>query len=453
MVGIETDRYLSWGRYHRYRHRAVVPTSPERAIALLADPTARPILPFGRGRSYGDSCLNDGGTLLDTQRLDHFIAYDRAKGMLVCEAGSSFSQILELIAEPLDDGSHWFLPVSPGTRFLTIGGAIANDVHGKNHDRQGSFGRHVEWLDLARSDGKVLRCSRDENGEIFAATIGGLGLTGLVLRAAVQLVRVPSLMLEVEEIRVDTLDDYFQLRDESLGSWEYCAAWVDVLARGRSLGRGIYTRARHAPTGTAGEIAAKAGAASVPVDPPAWLLNRASLAAFNALYSRKLLGRRRVRSYRPYHEIFYPLDAIGRWNRLYGRPGFLQYQCVIPGMEERNGIVDLLGTIAADGQGSFLAVVKNFGPLESPGLLSFPMPGTTLALDFPNRGTRTLALLDRLDAIVIGGGGRVYPAKDGRMNASTLAQGFPALPRFAESIDPAFSSSFWRRTAPTVTRS
>jgi hypothetical protein len=243
MVGQETDAYLSWGRYHRFRHRAFLPVTAEAASAAVARAEARPLLPFGRGRSYGDSCLNAGGTLVDTRRLDHFITFDRDQGLLACEAGTSFAQILDLLSRPLVDGSHWFLPVSPGTRFVTLGGAIANDVHGKNHHRRGSFGRHVEWLDLARSDGSVLRCSLHENEELFRATIGGLGLTGLVLRAAIRLMRVPSLMLEVEEIRVGGLDDYCRLRDESLETWEYCAAWVDVLARGEALGRGIYARA------------------------------------------------------------------------------------------------------------------------------------------------------------------------------------------------------------------
>jgi hypothetical protein len=260
--------------------------------------------------------------------------------------------------------------------------------------------------------------------------------------------RVPGLMLEVEEIRIDGVDDYYRLRDESLANWEYCAAWVDVLARGAALGRGIYTRARHAPAQGRGAVPPPSGKASVPLDAPAWLLNRFSLGAFNALYRRRLLGRRVVRRLQPFHQIFYPLDAIGQWNRLYGRGGFLQYQCVVPANGEKGAVSELLDRIAADGQGSFLAVLKGFGALESPGLLSFPMAGTTLALDFPNRGPRTLAILDRLDEVVRAAGGRVYPAKDGRMSGAMLSAGFPSLDRFRRSIDPAFSSSFWRRTVP-----
>ena len=445
VIAEPTDLYLSWGRYHRYRHRIIVPATIDAAARAVAEAPA-PLLPFGLGRSYGDTCLNQDGTLIDTRRLDRFFDFDRETGLLVCEAGVSLGDLLDITAAPLPDGSHWFVPVSPGTRFVTVAGAIANDVHGKNHFRQGTFGRHVRWFDLARSDG-VVRCSAEAHQDLFEATIGGLGLTGLILRAAVQLIRVPSLTLEVEEIAMDDLDDYYRLRDESLADWDYCAAWVDVLARGRSLGRGIYTRARHASGAGPATAPARRGGPAVPVDAPAWLLNRFSLRAFNALYARKLLGRRQVRRSAGYEGIFYPLDSIRHWNRLYGRPGFHQYQCVVPAAGEGQAVAALLGRIAASGQGSFLAVLKSFGALASPGLLSFPMHGTTLALDFPNRGARTLDLLDALDEIVAAAGGRVYPAKDGRMSGAMFSAGFPRLDRFKASIDPKFSSSFWRRTA------
>jgi FAD/FMN-containing dehydrogenase len=439
-----SDRHLSWGRCHRYRHKVARPHSlREAAAAVAAMPHA--LLPFGRGRSYGDTCLNADGILIDTAALDRFVTFDRESGILTCEAGVTLADILDLVATPLPDLSLWFLPVSPGTRFVTVAGAIANDVHGKNHVHQGTFGRHVLWFDLARSDGSTLRCSPTENEELFSATIGGLGLTGLILRAALRLMRVPNLMLEVEEVHMAGIEDYFRLRDESAATWDYCAAWVDVLARGRVLGRGIYTRARHAPTGKS-PPPLRRPRPNVPLDGPEWLLNRLSLKAFNAAYSRKLLGRRIVRRIAPYEQLFYPLDAIGSWNRLYGRRGFFQYQCVLPPRSERRGIAALLERIAAVGQGSFLAVLKSFGPLESPGLLSFPAEGTTLALDFPNRGESTLALLDRLDEVVTEAGGRLYPAKDGRMSAAMFERGYPALARFRASIDPRFSSSFWRRT-------
>jgi FAD/FMN-containing dehydrogenase len=445
IAGRETDTYLSWGRSHRYRQNVAVPVDAEAAVAILTEADA-PLLPFGLGRSYGDSCLNEGGTLLDTRHLDKFVSFDRETGVVVCEAGVSLADLLDLVQQPLPDGGHWFPPVSPGTKYVTVGGAIANDVHGKNHHRRGSFGRHVLWLDLARSDGQVRRCSPHRETELFRATIGGLGLTGLVLRAAVQLMRVSSLALEIEDFRMASLDDYFQLRDESRQSWEYCASWVDVLATGKGLGRGLYTRARPARPGAPVPVRKRVGPA-VPLDAPAWLLNPLSVTAFNALYGRKLMGRRQVRRTGGYEDALFPLDSLRQWNRLYGRPGFFQYQCVVPSDGEREAVAALLDRIARARQGSFLVVLKSFGPLESPGLLSFPIEGSTLALDFPNRGPRTLELLDALDEIVVAAGGRVYPAKDGRMSEDVFTGCYPALERFRNSLDPKFSSSFWRRTA------
>jgi len=441
------DQFRSWGRYHRYRHNIAVPASLEEAQAVVQSATP-PILAVGKARSYGDTCLNEGGTLIDTRRLDRFVSFNRKTGELVCEPGVSLADILDLLERPLADGTRWFLPVTPGTKFVTVAGAIANDVHGKNHRRQGTFGRHVNWFDLVRSDGQVLRCSATRNEELFRATIGGLGLTGLIGTVSLNLMKVPSLALEVEDIRTRSLDEYFALARESAGEWDYNASWVDVLAKGSAMGRGIFTRARHAPAGH--PLPAASGSRrspSVPVDAPAWLLNSFTLKTFNAVYLRKGSGRRRVRRLAHYNEVFYPLDAIGTWNRLYGKPGFLQYQCVVPPAAAREAIAALLAEIAVAGQGSFLAVLKDFGPIESPGLLSFPAEGTTLALDFPNRGKRTLELLDRLDAILVQAGGRIYPAKDGRMSGTLFAGCFPNIERFKGSVDPSFSSSFWRRMA------
>ena len=322
-----------------------------------------PILAFGRGRSYGDSCLNEGGLLIDTRRLDRFLSFDPETGVLVCEAGVTLADILALTQRPLPDGNYWFLPVTPGTKFVTVAGAIANDVHGKNHPHCGTFGRHVPWLDLFRSDSGPLRCSRSENEELFRATIGGLGLTGFIARAAVQLVRVPGLTLEVEDIRMDGLEDYFRLSAESIHDWDYCAAWVDVLAKGSALGRGIYSRARHVPAGSAARRKSASGhGLSVPMDAPSWLLNGMSLKAFNAAYARKLLGRPSVRRFVPYDAVLYPLDGIRNWNRLYGSRGLYQYQCVVPADAAAEALPKLLGRISERGEGSFLVVVKDRAP-------------------------------------------------------------------------------------------
>jgi FAD/FMN-containing dehydrogenase len=445
----ERTDFLSWGRAHRFAHAEVArPRGLAGARAALRD-ARKPALAFGCGRSYGDSCLNEGGLLLDTGGLDRFLAFDPATGLLEAEAGVRLADVLATVCRPDPDGSAWFPPVTPGTRWVSLGGAVANDVHGKNHHRFGSFGCHVPRFTLLRGDGRLLACSAEEDAALYRATIGGLGLTGLILSVSLQLRRVPGLMLLAEDIRFGNLDDFYALAAESEGGWEYTVAWIDCLARGRSLGRGLFSRANHVP-GPVGAVAPLGTSRAVPFAPPFSPLNQTSLRAFNALYFRKLGLKRRARRLTDHAPSLYPLDAIAGWNRLYGSRGFYQYQCVLPPATARDAVAELLGAIAAAGEGSFLAVLKTMGPKRSPGLLSFPMPGTTLALDFPNRGVPTLTLLDRLDAITLAARGRVYPAKDGRVSAAAFAAGYPELERFRRSVDPAFSSSFWRRVAPAA---
>ena len=453
MTGFQDSRsYRAWGRAHRFAHAVARPRFADEAASLLAAPDGpASVLTYGMGRSYGDSCLNRDGGLIDARGLDRFVAFDRETGLLEVEGGVTLADILRVLDGARPGERRWFLPVTPGTKFVTVGGAIANDVHGKNHHEAGTFGRHVAGLTLLRSDGRVLDCSMAENPELFAATIGGLGLTGLILRAAIRLKPVPGPWLESEDIRYDTLEDFFALSAESLAGWEYSVAWIDCLAKGRELGRGIFTRSRHTDAAPAG---AKPHTAyeprlSVPLDFPGFALNTLSITAFNALYRRRIPagGKRGTVHYDP---VFYPLDAIGLWNRLYGARGFYQYQCAVPTAGAAETVRALLETIAAAGQGSFLAVLKTLGDVPSPGLLSFPMPGVTLALDFPNTGAATHALLDRLDAIVAAAGGRLYPAKDGRMPAGLFQSGYPRWREFAAHIDPRFSSSFWRRVGVPV---
>lgn len=424
----------SWGLYPR----------ATQAIRRLAD-RDRPLpeftgtaLPRGNGRSYGDSCLNPQGTLLHARGLDRYIAFDAAAGTITCEAGVTFAEILDL-AVP----QGWFLPVTPGTRHVTVGGAIANDVHGKNHHRAGTLGHHLLRFELLRTDGsRALHTPRDASGR-FEATVGGLGLTGVITWAELALRRIPGPWLESESIRFGDLDEFFALSRESAGSHEYTVAWVDCLARGPALGRGHFIRANHA-RGQADARAPRGRAVSMPLTPPVSLVNPVSLRLFNSLYYRRQRAARRRESmhYVPY---FYPLDGIGHWNRMYGRRGFLQHQCVLPPGEAHRGIAALLDEISRSGSGSFLAVLKVFGERPSPGLLSFARPGTTLALDFPNDGPRVFALLDRLDRIVEEAGGAVYPAKDARMSGETFRRSFPQWQSFVRHIDPRFSSGLWRR--------
>ncbi len=431
----------SWGRTLAARHRVSRPGDAEEAARVLPGDLA---LAHGCGRSYGDVALNPEGRLIDCRRLDRFIAFDPATGVLEAEAGVTLAEILAVICRPGSDGGGWFPPVLPGTRFVTLGGAIANDIHGKNHYRFGSFGRHVLGFDLVRSDGARLHCSPGENPDLFAATIGGLGLTGVVLRAKLQLRHVPGLALEAEDIRFDTLDDFFALTVEAKPDWEYTAAWVDCLARGPALGRGILSRARHAP-GVAAGPPSRAPRFAIPAAPPLPLVNGASVRAFNALYWRRLGTRRQRRGIQDYGPVLFPLDAIGGWNRLYGPAGFHQFQCVVPPKVGRDSVAEMLRAIAAAGEGSMLVVLKEFGNLASPGMLSFPVPGVTLALDFPHRGDSTLRLLRRLEAITMEARGRIYPAKDSQMSPASFRQGYPRLPEFLPHLDRGLSSAFARR--------
>lgn len=434
--------YRSWGGTIAGEHLVFRPRAAEEACAALAGAPPGSTLPYGNGRSYGDVGLNPGGRLIDCRGLDRFIDFDRQTGILTCEAGVRLADILAALCRPDPDGSGWFLPVSPGTRFVTVGGAIANDVHGKNHHREGCFGRHVLEIELARSDGSVTRCSPGSQPELFAATVGGLGLTGLVLRAWLRLRRVAGTAVEAEDIRTDTLDEFFALAAESERDWEYTAAWIDCRATGAALGRGIFSRARHKPGLGVAPPSAEPRVA-VPLDPPISPLNTLTLRAFNTAYFHRL-GRRRawVGSYEP---VLYPLDRIGGWNRLYGRRGFFQFQCVLPAAVAPDATAELLARIAATKEGSMLSVLKTFGDPPSPGLLSFPMPGATLALDFPDRGGPTRCLLAELEAVVLDAGGRIYPAKDAVMSIEAFRRSYPGRAVFLRQVDPAMSSGFARR--------
>lgn len=403
--------------------------------AMLAG--AGPLLPRGLGRSYGDSCLNEGGTLVDCSRLDRFIAFDAREGVLECEAGATLGDILRFA---LPRG--FFLPVVPGTQFVTVGGAIANDVHGKNHHQAGTFGRHVRGFTLLRSDGSTHACSPQESEQLFRATIGGLGLTGLVSRAALRLRALCSAFMEVESIPFDDLEGFFRIERESTPAWEYTVAWVDCANR-QTLGRGIFQRARHVDHDDGSLAQAGAGGTRpIPFDFPDFALSAPLVRAFNKAYWRMhARGLRRMRAER----FLFPLDGLLHWNRIYGRRGFLQFQCVVPHAGAADSVPRLLHTVAESGQGSFLSTLKTFGDLPSPGLMSFPRPGVTFALDFPMNGASTLELLDRLEAIVSEARGAIYPAKDARMSPRAFRESFPRLGEFEASIDPAFSSGFWRR--------
>jgi len=429
-------RYQSWGRFPAAAPVGVQP------LRFRDQPLPRmpgSVLPVGNGRSYGDSCLNNGGYLLATRGLDRFLAFDPQTGLLRCEAGVLLSAVLSLTV-----GGGWFLPVTPGTRFITVGGAIANDVHGKNHHVAGTFGHQVTRLELLRSTGERVCCSPAEHPDLFAATIGGLGLTGLITWAEFRLQRIANAYVQVERTRFSHLDGFFDLALGADRAHEYTVAWIDCLATGKQLGRGIYMAGNHAAPTCEGSPKAPGRPVSIPFDPPLSLVARPTLRVFNELFFRKQV--RSVQSgLEHYAPFFYPLDGIDQWNRIYGPAGFLQYQSVVPLAVSRDATREMLRCIAQSGQGSFLSVLKVFGDRAPAGLLSFPRPGVTLALDFPFKGRSTLRLCDTLDALVAHAGGAIYPAKDARMSPRMFAAGYPRLDQFRRSLDPAFSSSFWRR--------
>ena len=410
----------------------------DRSVLLPPLENNHSYLPYGQGRSYGDSCLNNGGMALLSSGLDRFIAFDPRSGVLRCESGILLSDILDFIVP-----QGWFLPVTPGTRFVSLGGAIANDVHGKNHHVAGTLGMHIKQFELIRSDQQRYICSQQQNHDLFCATIGGLGLTGMITWAEIQLKKIASPWLNVETIKYGCLNDFFALCKESDLDYEYSVSWIDCLAQGKTLGRGLFMRANHAAP-RANEVAFHSSSLRFPFEPPVTLVNSVTLRAFNALYYHKQhvqkLSQRQ--HYQPY---FYPLDGVLNWNRLYGRMGFYQYQCVIPMEYAQEAMKELLRVIARTNMGSFLAVLKMCGKQLSPGMMSFPMEGVSLALDFPNLNTRTDSLFNQLDKIVESNYGRLYPAKDAKMPGSLFRQSYPNWETFSSYIDPKFSSSFWRR--------
>lgn len=434
MIWTETEAALSWGRRPKARHAVARPAFGDEAFGLL-DPAGPPVLPRGLGRSYGDSGLNADGRLIDMTGLDRFISADWSTGKVRAQAGLSLEA---LINAGLWHG--WFPATVPGTRYVTLGGAVANDIHGKNHHGAGTFGSHVTALHLLRSDGSPQRLTPDD--PLFAATVGGLGLTGLITEVELQLGAVPSGWIDTIDVPFDTVEDFFALSAAAEGRYEHTVAWVDVC--GVKAGRGIFSQGNWAARAPR-EIVLGPPARTMPFEAPGFALNPLTLQAFNALYYRaKALKGRRMQRVRA-DAFWFPLDAIGHWNRMYGPRGFYQYQCVVPPQAAVDATKALLKAIADARQGSFLAVLKTFGDRPSPGLLSFPMPGATLALDFPDKGEETLALFARLDAIVAEAGGRLYPAKDGRMPADMFRRGFPRWEEVEAQRDPAIMSDFWRR--------
>jgi len=420
---------LNWGGAHSKDCKTVITDIyGEPDLDKLAETSDNAtILAHGMGRSYGDSGLNKGGILLQSTRKNHVLAFDSQTGIIKASSGITFDEILRITIP-----KGWFLPVSPGTKYVTLGGALANDIHGKNHHKDGSFGAHVLKLSLTRSDKKTITCSATQQKRMFNMTIGGLGLTGFINWVEFH-------------IPYASLDDFFTLSQES-ANWPYTVAWIDCFAPKSKRGRGIFTRAKFSEYGALDPHKTKT-ALTWPFATPAFLLNRFTISIFNTLYRWRPGARMKGRIH--YDPFFYPLDAINHWNRLYGKAGFFQHQSLIPLENAKEGVNELLDLIKTSGQGSFLAVLKLHGSEKSPGVMSFCQigEGISLALDFANKGQKTLSLLEALDECTLKHNGRTYPAKDGRMSAKTFQTAYPEWHKLEAMRDPKFSSSFWRRVS------
>jgi len=428
--------FESWGRYPVYDAK-VVPLHWQTDFPRVIDGVHSGALPVGLGRSYGDVCLLKEGTLVETTAMNRLLAFDAATGLLTAEAGISLAQILDF-AVPRG----FFLPVTPGTKYVTLGGAIANDIHGKNHHVAGTFGCHVPCFELVRSDGARMICSSRENPDYYAATIGGLGLTGMITWAQLQLRPIVSRRIDYQGIQFHGIDEFLALTEQSKNI-EYTVSWVDVTSTGKNLARGIFMQGGHSQVPAPLTVSRKPKLA-FPYELPGFALNRYSVAAFNMLYFHKQM-KHRVSKLQDYEPFFYPLDAVLKWNRMYGKRGLLQFQNVIPWQNARAGTEAILREVAKSGLASFLAVLKAFGDVPSPGMMSFPSPGITLAMDFPIKPEKTFALFDRLARMTHEFGGRLYPAKDARMTAAQFDAFYPQSGRFTRYKDPAITSSFWER--------
>ena len=428
--------FESWGRYPRYSARLVQLHWQSDFPAVLAG-SHDSALPVGMGRSYGDVCLLNGGTLVQTTGMNRLLDFDSQTGVLTAESGVTLAQILDF-AVPRG----FFLPVSPGTKYVTLGGAIANDIHGKNHEVAGSFGNHVPCFELVRSDGTRILCSPRDNAEWFHATIGGMGLTGLITWAQLRLRPIVSRGMNYEGIQFHGIDEFLDLK-QRYKDVEYTVSWLDCVSTGKNFARGIFMVGEHSKV--PGELKPSPQPKLVfPFEAPSFALSRATVSAFNALYFHKQ-RKAHVKTVQDYEPFFYPLDAVLRWNRMYGRNGLVQFQYAIPWEGAKEGTIAILREIANSGLASFLAVLKAFGDIPSLGMMSFPQAGIMFALDFPIKPGLTFPLLERLGDMTLDYGGRLYPAKDAAMTPRQFQTFYPNWEHFSRYRDPMITSSFWER--------
>jgi FAD/FMN-containing dehydrogenase len=381
-------------------------------------------IPRGNGRCYGDASLS--GRTISTLKYDKILSFDKQHGIFECQSGITLDQILKVIVP-----AGWFLPVTPGTKFITVGGGLASDVHGKNHHIDGSISNHVLEMDVVLASDEVITCTPESYADLFEATLGGMGLTGVISRAMIRLKKIETSMIRQKQVKAENLQELIGLF-ETYKNYTYSVAWIDCLKKGRHFGRSILMLGEHASPGDLAEIQKanplklpKNKQINFPFNLPSWVLNKFSVKAFNFLYYSKNF-KKEIDNIVSYEPFFYPLDAILHWNRMYGKAGFVQYQFVLP-LDAKEGLVEILKRIADEGLGSFLAVLKVFGKQES--IISFPKEGYTLALDFPVR-KGLLPFLDELDQLVLKYHGRLYMSKDARMKPEMMVAGYPQLEKF-----------------------
>lgn len=428
MTNWKQSSLCGWGRLNYADTLACKISDVEQARSSLQQTKTGSLIAYGCGRSYGDVALNTGGKTIITSDFSSHTELDTQTGVLICDPGITFHDLLQRY---LPEG--FFVPVTPGTAYVTIGGAVANDVHGKNHDMAGSFGNHVLWMDLLLPSGEITRISDTATPELFAATMGGLGLTGVILKIAFKMQQVPGNSVVVKEEKITDLAHFFESFKRVRSTATYSVGWIDALAKGRHLGRGIFETAQLSNHHLEDKVSKKL---RIPFEFPGFALNSVSIRMFNEFYYRRvpMAGRERLLLL---EKFLYPLDTILEWNRIYGRRGFYQFQCVIPDSNAYDGIRELLELISDSGTGSFLAVLKTLGN-EGSGYLSFPMSGYTLALDFPNKKDTT-NLLNKLESITLKHNGRIYLAKDACLSAEGFALMYPKLSQYQDvlkSIDP-----------------
>lgn len=413
----------SWGKFPVIEGKLNPLHSKDETVSRITE--TKNWIPRGLGRSYGDSSLS--GEMFLSLDLNRFLSFDEQTGILNCEAGVSFTEILDVFVQ-----RGWFLPVTPGTKFITVGGAIASDIHGKNHHIEGSFSKHLLSFQLAIPSGELLECSREENSDVFNATCGGMGLTGFIYSAKFKLKKIETAYISLESTIARNLDDIFRQFEAGM-KWTYSVAWIDCMTGGKSAGRSIFLKGEHTRLNELRnekpfQIPEK-GNLNIPFNFPAFALNRLSFRMLNGLYFNKEFNRskQKVISYDPY---FYPLDSINNWNRAYGKRGFVQYQLVLPPEKSFDALIQILEKIRKSGMGTFVTVLKYFGK-QTEGLIAFPMEGYTLALDFPVSDS-LFPFLNQLDEIVLKAGGRLYLTKDSRMSPEMFRAGYPGIDEFLE---------------------